>query len=105
MASFFYRVEPEEIKQWLTEHGYALEELQWAEGAGVVGTTIHILYPTVNLDERSGEYMTAFPAQVTVVNDKLSPDYDPEVAERSIMLYRRLYRRYRSMYTRTPKNW
>lgn len=108
MAGFYYRVEPEEIKQWLTQHGYALEELQWSDGvprcARVIGTTIHILYPIVRIDDRSGEYMTALHAQVTMNNNKFSLDYDPEVTEHSMKLYRRLYRRYRSMYRRTPKN-
>ncbi len=107
MAGFNYGEKPEVIKQWLKQQGYDLKELFWSDGvprgAQVVGTTIEVGYPTFRLDERNGEYYTQLPAQVTLINNRFRSDYDPEVTARSMKLFRRLYRRYRSMYRRTPK--
>ena len=90
---FRYYAKPEEIKQYLIERGYSIQDLYSRyetepTGLAIVDTTVRLDYDLV-----IGESVVA-EGMITMRNTPITTGGDPEKAERSLKLYQKLYRRF-----------
>jgi hypothetical protein len=98
-GKFIYYAEPEEIKEYLTELGYQTEEAYYASGEGpfgfnVPGTTLQVGYDTVFPNALTGKVAAVAYGSISVSNSAFATGVDNEIADRSIELYNKLYRRF-----------
>lgn len=97
---FCYHTEPKEIKMYLAELGYQTEELynragDHAIGFAICNTTITVGYPSTIENPGSGEFMSSGQPMISMRNSPITTGGNEEKAERSLVLYQKLYRRFR----------
>jgi|GEM_PF-5386712 len=99
--SFRYNAAPEVVRAYVTDLGYQTDDAHYQHGGEPFGftirdTTIQVSYPTISKHSSTGDLITAIPGVVSLDNNPYSSGYTHDKAERSISLYRKLYRRFRS---------
>ena len=92
---FRYNSEPEQIRDYLSGLGYATDEIydrdtKQATGFAIRGTTVRLGYWLVTQGMISPAHPTIF-----LLNTPETTNGDLEMAERSMKLYQKLYRRFR----------
>jgi hypothetical protein len=98
--SFRYFADPAKVRQYVEDLGYQTKETHndertRATGFTVRGTTVDISYDLVLPHPVTGELATAAYGLITLWNDPFSTRGDPELLERSLKLYEKLYGRFR----------
>jgi hypothetical protein len=89
---FVYNTASSEIKEYLQDQGYQIQEYYSTTGEpvgfDVVGTTIRLGYQFVD-----GRYVQG--ATISMLNHPAVVEHEPETVGQSVRLYERLYRRFR----------
>jgi len=94
MRRFVYKGMPDDIKNYLSELSYQTEDIYNSEGEAIgfsiVGTTIKVGYKSV-----AGRWIEG--ATVSMLNDPVVLEEEPQKVQQSLMIYPKLYRRFRKI--------